>query len=799
MRSTSIVVAVSTACIALATLATPGLAQRASKAKQPRVVNIGVVLDGPWRGNTLIASVIQQEINDLTGGEFDVRFPADKLLTGDWTPAGVKKAVDQLLGDPQVNIVLAMGVLATSDVGQRPRLDKPVLAPFVIDARLQGLPLKNGRSGRKNFSYLTVPWSFDRDVTAFRDITPFDEMIMLASKQGLDVVPGLSERIIASAQSVGVKVQIVPVGDSIDEALARIPANASAVYVSPLLHLPEAEWDKLVQGLIARKLPSFSQLGRVEVERGLMAGTRPDSNFKRLGRRLALSIQRIMLGDDPARFTVSLKLAEQLVINMATARKIGQWPTWSVITEAELINNERVKVERRISLASVVADAAKNNVDIAAAQATLDSGKQDIRQVRANLYPTVELSTTARAIDQDSAANSFGVQPEFLWNGSLTVSQLIYSDGVWTGLSAQKDVQRSLEYSYKTTELDTIQGTALTYLNILRAKSLERIQQNNLKLTRRNLDLARTRLEVGTANRAEVYRWESQIANDRKSVIDASAQRNNAEVALNRILGRPMEEPYVTEETSMEDPALLTSSKELFGLMRDPWIFRVFRRFMINEAIGRAPEIKQLDAAIAVQEQLRGSAKRAYYSPTVSLQGSLSQRFVRAGEASDPMADIPGTTWSVAVVASLPLFAGGSRPAEVAKAEAELRRLQAQRRGVRNLVAQRIGSAMHTMGASYAGIRLSRQSAEAATKNLEIITEAYGQGGLSILQLIDAQNAALVAQQVAANAVYDFLVDWMNVQRAVGQFDMMMDDAARADFFRRAQAYAAEARKENNQ
>ncbi|MEM9493217.1 MAG: hypothetical protein AAGC55_28970, partial [Myxococcota bacterium] len=50
------------------------------------------------------------------------------------------------------------------------------------------------------------------------------------------------------------------------------------------------------------------------------------------------------------------------------------------------------------------------------------------------------------------------------------------------------------------------------------------------------------------------------------------------------------------------------------------------------------------------------------------------------------------------------------------------------------------------------------------------------------------------SQQVAANAIYDFLVDWMNVQRAIGRFDTFMDNAARADFFRRANAFVAEER-----
>ncbi|MCG8416535.1 MAG: TolC family protein [Proteobacteria bacterium] len=771
-------------------------------AKQPRTVTIGVVADGPWPGNDEIFPVIMQEIVDLTRGEFDVRFSLEKGGIADWTPTGINNALDRALGDQEVDIVLALGVLAANEVGRRARLPKPVLAPIVIDAVLQGLPLKNGRSGRKNFSYLTVPWSFDRDLKAFREITHFNNVVVLAGNVFLDAIPGLKDRILDSARRVGVSVTLIPVGDSTDQALAQIAPDTTAVYITPLLQLSNAEFDKLAAGLVARKLPSFSQLGRREVERGIMAGIRPDSNFTQLGRRLAINVQRILLGDDPSRFTVSLKLAEKLVINMATARAIEVWPSWVVLTEAELLNQARDQVARTVSLVGVIEQAIEGNVDLAAARQVLVAGNEEIRSARANLLPQVDLSSTARLIDANSAQDSRGAQPEFLWNGSLTVSQIVWSETALAALSAQKHLQRSRREEYQVTELDVVRTAAVAYLDVLRAKTLERIQQDNLKVTRQNLDLARTRLNVGTANRAEVYRWESQIANDRKSVIEASAGRNVAEIQLNRILGRPMEEPYLTEETAIDDPALLTGQKQLVRFLRDPWIFRVFRQFMIREAVGRAPELKQLDAAIAVQERVLTSSRRSHWSPTVAVQGSANQRIWRAGEGSDPNAMLPpeqqsndaSFTWSVGLSVSLPLFSGGATSAEIRKAEAELSQLRLQRRAVRDAVAQRIGSALHIVGSSYAGIHLSRQSAEAAAKNLEIVTEAYSQGALSIIDLIDAQNAALVSEQVAANAVYDFLIDWMDVQRAVGQFDVLMDKSARADFFRRANTYLSAAR-----
>ena len=209
-------------------------------------MNIGVVIDGPWQGNDALIAVIQREVVDLTKGKYDVRFPEDKRLVADWTQAGVKAAVDRALRDPQIHIVMAMGLLAASEVGQRPRLLKPVLAPFVVDAKLQGLPFANGRSGRKNFSYLTLPWSFDRDVAAFREIVPFDHLIVLGSKLYLEAVPGLRQRVEESAKEVGVPITIIPVGQEVDVALAQLPADAQAVYVAPMLQLPPSEVGKLI-------------------------------------------------------------------------------------------------------------------------------------------------------------------------------------------------------------------------------------------------------------------------------------------------------------------------------------------------------------------------------------------------------------------------------------------------------------------------------------------------------------------------------------------------------------------------
>ena len=123
------------------------------------VIRIGIVYDGPipphgW-GKVFRSKLFPKEILELTRGEFDVQFPQKKQVRGDWTVGGVKKAVDYLFADPSVDLVLALGVMASHVVSVRTHLSKPAVAPFIIDEKLQDLPFRNGTSGVPNLNYLS--------------------------------------------------------------------------------------------------------------------------------------------------------------------------------------------------------------------------------------------------------------------------------------------------------------------------------------------------------------------------------------------------------------------------------------------------------------------------------------------------------------------------------------------------------------------------------------------------------------------------------------------------------------------
>ena len=221
------------------------------------VVRVGFVFDGPRTENREFAALHAEEIRAILRGEVEPRFPPESLLEGDHTLAGIARVIDVTLADPQVDVLVALGPLASFDVARRGPLPKPAIAAFAMDPEVLGFPLSAGTSGTPNLSYIAQATELRRDFEAFREIVPFSTLTLLANPHWADV-PAIGQRAVAEARSLGIELQTVPVDRPIEDALAQIPADAEAVYLTPLLHLTDAEWDALVAELNARGLPTFS-------------------------------------------------------------------------------------------------------------------------------------------------------------------------------------------------------------------------------------------------------------------------------------------------------------------------------------------------------------------------------------------------------------------------------------------------------------------------------------------------------------------------------------------------------------
>lgn len=737
---------------------------------------LAIVRDGPSAQSDEIQRQFTEELLALTRGELAVEI---RQLDGDWTTAGMAEALQKAYDDPDVDLVLVTGLATCQMAAVRDVFPKPTFVPMVFDARLMGMPRAGLGSGKKNLSYLADTATFADNLEHFLRVVDFKRLGLLVDRLVVEAVPTIAGAAAALARERGIETVLIPFDDADTDLASKIPDHVDAVMIGGLGRLVDQDVEALAEALIQRGLPSFSLSGDSQVRSGILAGDVTDSDWQRIARTTALSMQAVMLGEAAADQPVEFSFKRRLYINLQTAQRLDVWPSYRVLVESVIVGDDPGAGGLGWDLDLVAKEAVRINQDLMAKRLEIAAGALDVREARSAFFPQISADLTHSLLDSDSVAVASGGAAENSLSGAVTLSQLIWSEPYRGNTEILRQVQLSREAELEQFRLDTLQAVTVAFLNILRAETQTRVQRDNLERTRESLELARNRVELGSTSPADVYRWERELATARQNSIDAYTQRTTARENLNRILHRKLSEPFVMVPPGIEDPKLLVADGRILDVIDNPKSFRLMMDLQVRYGLERSPELAALRAAYAAKQREHLSNRRAYYSPSVALQGQVSHIFQedRVGLSLEGETD-----WSLGLSASLPLFSGGARKARLRKSELEMQQLEAQITSLEEKLEQNIRSTMHLTNASFYNIELARQAADAAKKNLRLITESYSQGAVSILELLDAQSAALQSNEAAANAVYDFLIDLMNVQRATGRFEFFLKDEERRAF-----------------
>ena len=745
---------------------------------RPKRVTIGVVRDGPsWQLDQL-TSAVERELKVLTKGEFPVSFVSLPSFTAGWNIAGVEHALKAALRDPNVDIVLAMGLLV-SEAAARPdiRLEKPVMGGIILDSDLTTLPLdESGRSTKPNFSFVVSSLRVKDDLEAFHAMIPFRTLHVLADGRWVSGTNGFHGAFERLGKEMNFTPVLVPMGETADDALARLQGDVEAVYLTPPVRMSRAEKRALIEGINKRKIPSFSLRGLPDVEIGILAGISPRST-RLLARRIALNVVRLAKGEKTDSLPVHIMLQKGLVVNAATAAEIGYSPDFETIMTAEFLHREALEKGDPLSLMQAMEIAAEQNIDLAIRNAEVRASKQDRNRAFSFLLPQVGGNMDYERVDKDRAQASLGQLAEWRSLLGFQVNQILFDDEVFSNWRASKRTYRRRLYEEDDLRLDIVGLAASRYFDYLSAKLILRVEIDNLKLTKSNLDLARVRYRVGKAGKEEVYRWEAQLARNRSSVLEAESAEQRARVALNQTLGLDQDHQWKTKDIVLGDDDYYFMDNRLRGVIGNEAQLERFMRFAVDDAFANSPALMAVGQAIDAQRIALNQLKRKFGLPSFSGVFMLDHTMDR--HRVNPPGGVPGNynpflpdrdDWFLGIGATLPLFEGGGRFFDVYKARADLDKLSGTQERLKQLIEKRTLTALYRMQSSHPNIRLSRRAADRAHRNLEIVTKKYGQGLVSILDLLDAQNQALQEDRAAAIAVYGYLKDLYEFQRSISWF-----------------------------
>lgn len=749
-------------------------------------LKVGICKDAATGEIEILAQQLKSEIEALTQARGEVEF---KELSADWQTEKVNENLRELLDDTETDIIVTLGFLSSTAAAQLSDYTKPVIAATMLDPGMQDLSLQpDGSTGILNFSYIPSMIRLRNDMQAFYKMFEFKHLAVLIPEPLYTNFQPL--RSFLNQEGQGFAISFIPVSSGVENPLSQIPATVDAAYVFPMVQSTPAETKTLYEELNNRRISSLAIGGSGDLELGASVTFTPQFTLLQMAREVALRILKVSEGTNLSDIPItSNETKRTAMINMESLRLTGKFPSgWQELQNATLINIEKMPGET-LELRQAIAQALENNLQGKITDQDLLMAQTDVRIAKSNVLPQLEVSGSAVQLSQNLVRSSMGQRGEFTVTGSASLKQVIYSEAAFANIALKKLAAEYELQSNRQTMLDIVSKTSGAYISLLFAKNNLQIKNENVYATLQNLELAKAKEQSGEGGISDVNRWSSELSISKMGLNDAQAGYQTAMYQLNELLNEPIGNSISTPDSSRIDKTIVPDQSILAHYFSNPNLTEKYADFLIDEMNVHSPELQQLLAAGEMVDRKKSMQIRQLFVPEVALFGNADQAFVREGTQKIANLPIPSPpddiTWNLGVRMSLPIFEGGRKKAEVHRATIEQDKITWQKNDLLNNMEKGLRSNVQLLKASYNELDLSQNAARAAEDNYKMVQDAYAQGVVTVIQLIDAQNVMIRTKHMTTSAYYQYILDYIKAERMQGNFTFLTDEAEQQDYFNR--------------
>ncbi len=764
-RRVGAVAPLATALSAIFLVPSGGVAQEgALEPVRAAPVTIAVVQDGPAPGDTLLAQVEVELSTILSGRGERATFKASPAFDAGWRADRMKAALQAALDDPEVDYVFTSGLL-TLQAAVDMDLTKPVISGFV--QRLDFFKVADVRADRSqlpNLSFMLIANRAEADILELLELVPSDRIHVLIDEVFVDQLAVLRGEIEELDGATGTEVVVVATSNDVEATLAGLGEDVAAVILTRQPRLSRDQMKRLIQGLNARRIPTFSVEGHGDVVLGAMAARTPELTTG-AARRVAVNISEMMRGSDVTDLPILVSADPRLLMNAETAVQIGYRPSVATMALASWVNESALELTREpLVFSQVLQYAERGNLSLAISAQDIVTAEKERDLALSPILPQIGAIGDISGISQLFLE---GTVPDRVASAGVRANQMIYDDARISDYRSSGRLLESSEQLYDAARLETFDLAGTEYLRYALSLILYRIEVANLRVTQENLELAKFRAEVGYSGRDEVYRWEAEVAKRQSRLFSSLARIETERIRLNQILALQQDRRWQPQEVGKPEEQFPFFVQMLTPLFEDAGELERFRALAVQFARESDPALRAIQKQIEAQDIQVGQRKRRWYLPSLSAGFFWDYQIARRPELDE----IDQNLWGFNFTATYPLFQGASRAFEVGRTSSLLQRLYREERLTGDIVERQTRTALRQLESSYPAITFNRRQAEAAQRNFELVQDKYAQGLVNVTDLLEAQNESFVAEQGAAAAVYSFLIDLVNFQRAVAWFE----------------------------
>ncbi|WP_299242454.1 TolC family protein [uncultured Aquimarina sp.] len=753
--------------------------------QEKRNYNIGILLDNRTEEINPLLIQLENQIKAVVGEDATITIPSNTILINNFNLTKAEENYNELLSN-NTDIIIAFGVINNEIISKQNSYNKPTILFGAVNKDLVTVDLVKKNSGVDNFTYLIQSESYKNDLKKFKELTNFKNVAIVIEQQIVDILP-IKETFDKEFQSIDANYKLIPY-KSVSDITTNLD-DVDALYLAGGFFLQENEILELSTTCINKKIPSFTNTGINDVKSGLMATNQSEDNFDQFIRRIALNVESYINGTNFSDLPVLIEYTPRLTINYNTAETVDVPIKYSLIADTDFVGTVKNTIsERNYNLLNVIDEVLNKNLSLKSNQKDIELSEQDVRTAKSNYLPSLTASAGGTYVDPDLAEISLGNNPEFSTSGSVTLNQTLFSEAANANITIQKKLQKAQEEIFNAAQLDAIFDASNVYFNTLILKANAQIQLRNLDLTKKNLQIATQNFEAGQSGKSDMLRFKSEMAQNTQSMVEAINQLDQSFIALNQLLNNPVETEIDIEEAELNKGVFEQYNyDELTELLDDPKLREPFIEYLIEEAKRNAPEIKSLGYNLEATERNIKLSGNGRFLPTVALQGSYNRTFSRSGAGStapEGTSFVDGS-YNVGLNISLPIFNQNSNNINKQVAIIQKEQLQINKENVELGIAGNVRNGVLNLINQISNIELSKVSEEAAKESLELTQTSYNSGSIPVIQLIDAQNNYINAQLARISAVYNYLINALQLERNIGYYFLINTNEENTKFRQR--------------
>ncbi|HEX2168108.1 MAG TPA: TolC family protein [Longimicrobiales bacterium] len=381
---------------------------------------------------------------------------------------------------------------------------------------------------------------------------------------------------------------------------------------------------------------------------------------------------------------------------------------------------------RVMTLDQVVRLAVENDPAAVAAEGALSSARADRLQQRGGWLPSVNLNS----FYSNSSNERFDQATGQLQSQSYT-AQLQGGIDLFTGgrrVLAHRMVNAQVaaaDAQYESQRFNTILAATEAFYEAAAATDLVAVAEQRLERARDQLQAAQTRLELGTATQSDALRAQIELGNAEVALLEAESGRRSSTLELGRRAG-------FAGQVQPADEALPDSAPALPPLA-----------VLVERATASSPAVVAAEATLRSRRSERLSAYTPYL-PTLRMTGGYDWTSFEFPPQE--------RSWSMRLVASLPIFNGFQREAAIQRTAANERIAQARARDAAIAARVAVESAAAEIESAARRVEIADRSVQLAREDLRVQEERYEIGMATILELQTSQVAVSDAEVAAVRA-----------------------------------------------